>query len=1370
MNNLDLQDKNPNLTPTPGGEELFIMPASSGQQRLWFLDQLEPDSAAYNISSTHKIMGPLEVAVLTKTVQAIMRRHEILRTTFTLSDGQPMQIIHPEPLNGLEIISVKSNQDQTELIQAYTTRPFDLESGPLFRPTLVQLGPEEHLLILVMHHIISDGWSIGVLYRELAQFYDCLQHDAAFELSDLPLQYADYAVYQQEVLESPAIKAQLAYWQGALTELPPRLNFPTDPVEEKPTDSLAQLTISSDLMIQIQQLAQTQNSTVYMTLMAAFQLLLHRITGQEAVVVGSPVAGRNQAELEELIGFFLNTLPILTRFDHPQTFAELLEQVRQTTVSAFANQDVPFERIVDMLGVERDVHRHPIFDVMLNYANAVNHATTSPFLLKGLTIETIALQEPESKLSMTLYVEETAAATTLHLLTRRDSISAKRAQLMLAQFNHLLTQITTDPEQNINAYSLVTPETRPLLPDPTEALTLTPYPLLDEALAQIVTRQPTHPAIRQNEKNWSYAQLWQVSESIAHYLVAEGVQKGDVVAICGPRSFGLIAAMIGVMRSGGVILTLDQTLPRGRQEIMLAAAKTRRLIYLGTYRSRDGWMPDVLPITAVDSQTGLIDTTTAIESGQLPDLSYADPAYLFFTSGTTGTPKGVLGSHKGLAHFLAWQRQTFNIGPEDRSAQLTGLSFDVVLRDIFTPLTGGATLCLPNSENGLAPAVVLPWMEKEKITMLHSVPSLAQTWLAYVPEGVTLQSLRLIFSAGEPLMDTFIHQWRQAFPLSGQFINIYGPTETTLAKCYFPVPDPPFVGIQPVGKTLPDTHGLILNQAGQLCGIGEPGEIVIRTPFRSFGYINAPKQQAKQFKPNPFTNNPDDVVYHTGDLGRYRPDGTLEILGRVDHQIKIRGVRIELGEISYTIESHPAIKQTAVLAREDSPGAKYLAAYLVPQPGQTVDIAELRRWLRQRLADAMIPTSFIIMEALPITANGKLDRKSLPVPELLSGERKRPLIPPTTPTEQKLVEIWETLLEQQPIGIEDSFFDLGGHSLLAVHLFAQISSEFGQNLPLASLFQDATIRHLANLLDTADAAPQTGWNSLVPIQPEGEAAPFFCVHGITGDILWFRDLGQLIGATRPFYGLQSRGLDGMQEPFKEIPAMADHYIKAIKRIQPQGPYFIGGASFGGTVALEMARQFSENGDEVGLLVIFDHAPPNVVPLEEMRPSISAKAIQFASNFPRWLGSFLQLGPKAMIDRIRRKLRLVGKQPPPDKKDAIGLLEAADIIDYAHELPAHRRQIIEANFHAIDQFKPQPWFGPVLLCKARSRSLFVRTDPVIVWHQLVGAQNLEVVDISGSHEGIFHPPHVQKLAEILRHKLNQLSQKDQAAPAPEALIS
>lgn len=1015
---------------------------SFAQQRLWFLDQLEPGSTVYNMPAAFRLVGPLDREALQQSLAQLMQRHASLRTQFIQLGDQPMQLVQANgtvPLTLVDLSDIGAAERETRLrhvVNEAAERPFNLSHGPLFQVTLIQTASQEHVLLLNCHHIISDGWSLSVLARDLGQLYAAQVAAQPTLLPPLPLQYADYARWQRAWPDGAAWQRQMAYWRNQLQGDLPTLDIPTDfpwSAMPDPTGASQTVTLSADLTQALHALSQQTGSTLFMTLLATFKLLLFRQSGQEDVIVGTPVAGRNYEELTGLIGLFLNTLAIRTDLSGTPSFSELLQRVREGVLDAYQHQDIPFEKLVEELQPPRNLSRNPIFDVLFNFVSTPPVALTMP----GLTTAPFTLADPPSKFALTLYVYQEAQALRLELVYRRDLFTAARMVALLDQYEHLLAQIVTAPERAITRYSLVTQRAQTLLPDPRYALNQPVYAPVTEMFRAQVQQLPDAPAVEHQGQRWTYQALYNQAQMMAQHLCEQGIEKGDVVAVSGPRSFGLLAGMLAVFYSGAVLLTLDPNLPPARQQIMLDEAEARARL-CGDENDPTITQLELLP--------------TPKTRRPMPDA-----AYLFFTSGTTGKPKAVLGTHQGLAHFLQWQQATFAIGPDDRCAQLTALSFDVVLRDIFTPLTSGATLCLPEADAS-DPHQLLPWLQQEKITLLHTVPTLAELWLTHRPEALTLPHLRLAFFAGEPLPQALVQRWQQHLAPHGQIINLYGPTETTLAKCYYPVPTPPPPGVQPVGRPMPHAQALLLNSNDQLCGIGEVGEIVLRTPFRSLGYLNIAEETAVRFIINPFTAVADDWLYRTGDRGRYRPDGLLEILGRVDHQIKIRGMRIEPGEIAAVLQEHTAV-QTALVVPWDNEGEKQLAAYLVAPSAGASFPTDLRQFAGERLPTHMVPTAFILLDALPMNANGKVNRQALPPPA--AAIPALPYAAPQTPFEEIMVTIWQEVLGPAQIGIHNNFFDLGGHSLLATQIISRVRDQFEVDLPVRALFEHATIAALS---------------------------------------------------------------------------------------------------------------------------------------------------------------------------------------------------------------------------------------------------------------------------------------------------------------------
>ncbi|MBW4669172.1 MAG: amino acid adenylation domain-containing protein [Cyanomargarita calcarea GSE-NOS-MK-12-04C] len=1321
---------------------------SFAQQRMWLLEQIDPNSAAYLVPTTQRLTGKLNVGVLQQSLDAIVARHEALRTNFfTSSDGNPIQVIGEPRSVELKIIESTGSQEEEvqRLLNLEAHRPFNLASDLMLRATLLEIEPNEHILLLVMHHIASDGWSIGILWEQLAAIYEALLNNNPPDLTKLPIQYADFAAWQNQWLSEGVIDTQLDYWKNQLKGATP-LELPTDqprPAVQNHQGAYQSLVLPKQLTVDLKALSRRSDSTLFMTLLTAFKILLYRYTAQEDIVVGTPIAGRNQTETEDLIGCFINTLALRTDVGGNPTFLELLSRVRKVALNAYAHQDIPFEKVIEELHPQRNLSRSPVFDVMFNFINTPQTTLEFP----GLTLTPVELNEPESIFSMTLYLEEHLGDVSLQIVYQRAIFSAARMTSLLNQFQYLLNQIVATPDRPISSYSLVTPESQTLLPDPSAVLLEPEYELVTAMFTAQANRTPEHPAVSQGSSSWNYSELSKSAHQLARVLLSHGVKQGEVVAVFGQRSFGAIAAMMGVLLSGGVLLNIDPKLPVHRQQVMLQEAKAKCLLHIDSESlQKPKW--EYLDIISVDPDTGVslyIDN----ESLHLPKLSGDDAAYIFFTSGTTGVPKGVLGCHKGMGHFLTWQRQTFEVGQKDRSAQLTGFSFDVILRDVFLPLTSGATLCLPKEGDELEPARILQWLEQEQISLIHTVPSLAQSWLVNVPPDVSLNALRCVFLAGEPLKDTLIRQWRKIFPQSGEIVNLYGPTETTMAKCYYRVTPETVQKVQPIGSSLPETQALVFAENNQLCGIGEPGQIVIRTPFRSLGYINTSISDSSRFVKNPNRNDEQDLLYYTGDRGRYRPDGSLEILGRMDRQVKIRGVRIELGEIETVLGEHPLVRSVVAIAREDQPGDQRLVAYIVPQ--EEVTINELRRFLNQKLPTYMIPSAFVMLDGLPLTPNGKVDRQALPVPDQRQ-EVEESFVAPQNELEHKLTKIWEEVLGLQAIGVRDNFFELGGHSLLAVKLFWQIQKSFGINLPLATLFQSGTVEALAsiireeqNLALVNQKKQSASWSSLVPIQPKGDKPPFFCIHAMGGNVLSYYELSRHLGDKQPFYGLQSQGLDG-QIPNSVLEDMASHYLKEIQTVQPKGPYLLGGHSFGGLVAYEIAQQLYKQGEQVDLLVLFDTPVPGVelrLPLLQRVPIHLKKLFQ---QGPSYFGKKIKGWLPWLTLMLKNKLKIASGKPIED----IEALLPHDIVRLA-------------NHEARDKYVIQPYPGKLTILGVSGDmresddgypGIGYKLDPNYGWTDNLVKGGFSVQIVPGNHVSMLTEPHVQVLAEKLKLCLEQ----------------
>lgn len=1034
-----------------------VPPASYAQRRLWFLDRLEPGGTAYNVPLAVRLHGALDPAALDAALTDVVARHEALRTTLREVDGEPVQIVADAGPVHVERADPAEAADPRAWIAREAFRPFDLDAGPLLRCLLLPEGADRAVLLIVAHHAVIDGWSLGVFLADLDAAYRAHTSGRGAELAQPPLQYGDFAVWQSA---QDAADDQLTYWRDQLTGAPPVLELPTDrgglPAGDPNSGATASSTLPEDLARSVRELAAAEDTTSFTVVLAAFSALLGRLAGSEDTVIGVPVAGRSRPELSTSVGYFLNTLALRTDLSGEPTFRGLLSRVRTTAMEAYDHQDAPFERVVEAMQPERSTTHTPIYQVL------VNQQTTGPETRRigDLDLELLELQDPPAKLPLTLYVNEGQDALGFDLLYRTALFSEERITAVLGQLVQLLEQVTGDPDRPVAQYSLVRPEDEAKLPDASVPLPRQEQPTLRDMVRRWVTGTPDAPALAWGQNTCSYAELWQRAEEIRTALAAAGGPRRPVIAVGGPRSPGLIAALLAVLAGDGVLLALDPRLPRLRRQLMLKDSGATHLVVVGDDE------PDVPVEGLAVLHVGPADAQPqGAPSGPALPGAEADPAaaYLSFTSGTTGVPKAVVGRAAGLTHFLNWQRDTFEVRPGDRCAQLTGLSFDVVLRDVLLPLVSGATLCLPEHEEQLLPDRCLAWLAEQRVTIAHTVPTLARAWLT--DNAGAAPALRVTFFAGEPLTGELATAWRTTTG-DGTIVNLYGPTETTLAKCAYVVPRDCPPGVQPVGSALPGGQAFVRGPGGTPCGIGEVGEIVLRTPYRSLGYAGGIESSA--WSVNPATGAPDDLLYATGDLGRLRPDGLLDILGRADRQVKIRGVRIETDEVAAVATRHPAVSQAAVVTTTDHDSAPVLVAYLVAPERTSATATQVRGYLGKRLPAAMVPSVVEFVDALPLTANGKIDWRALP-PVVLDTPAAEHYEAPRDDTERKVAEIMAVLLRRERVGAHDSFFALGGHSLLAMQLASRLTDAFGVTLPLQEIFAAPTVAGIAAAITAAKA-------------------------------------------------------------------------------------------------------------------------------------------------------------------------------------------------------------------------------------------------------------------------------------------------------------
>ncbi len=1330
---------------------------SFAQERMWFLDQLMPGSPVFNVPMAVRLSRPIKLEALQLSVNEIVRRHETLRTTFVTIDGQPSPTVSSRTETNIRVIDLTGENSATAesksriLIEQEALHPFDLSRGSLIRPTLIRIDEVNSIFVVVMHHIVSDGWSLLLFFKELTELYERFASDGHAELPDLPIQYADYADWHRNWLQDELIEQQLGYWKKQLAGELPVLDLPTDharPAMQTYAGAREVSTLSAEVTQSLVSLSQHEGATPFMTVLAAFNLLLQRLSGQEDIIVGSPIANRPRTETENLIGLFLNNLALRTDLSGNPTFLELLSRARQTALDAYANQDVPFEKLLEELKPERDLSRTSIFQVYFNLFSFAERVQLPGGETVNFFDAWLRSEETLSKFDLTLYAGIDNDQLRLAFVYNTDLFSSARVAEMMRQLTHLLTQIAKDPSQDISDYSLVTSRAAALLPEPTLTLAQHKAEPITALFSREAKNHPNKVAVIDSHQSLRYGEIDRRSNQLANSLLQNEIHKGDVVAIYAHRSAALVTAVLGVLKAGAAFTILDPAYPTARLIDCLRIAAPRGFITI----EAAGALPEDLRAFLDASEdcdwlqvsANGDDSSYGALSNEPPAINIEanDLAYIAFTSGSTGVPKGVMGKHGPLTLFTAWAVERFDLNGSDRFCMLSGLAHDPLHRDIFTPLQLGGTLCIPDQRYLEDSTRLRAWMRAQSVTIANLTPAMAQLICEQsdATDDVRLDALRYSFLVGDVLRQRDVAQLKQLAP-SITCVNLYGATETQRAVGHY-VADADAAPasakqVLPLGTGIKDVQLLVLNQKMQRCGVGELGEIYFRSPHVARGYLGDEALTAERFIANPFTGLEHDRIYRTGDLGRYLPEGNVEHAGRADRQIKIRGFRIEPAEIEAALIRSGHAREAVVMLSERS-GSKNLIGYIVPSGDSPATTDNLREYLSSRLPAYMIPRAFVMLESLPLTPNGKLDRRALPDPGLNESVANIQDAAPRSPLEEQLISVWQAVLEIPAVGIHDNFFELGGHSLIAVRLFALIEKQFGKRLPLATLFRAPTVAQLAAALENQSAAQQT---SLVPIQPEGSRPPFFCVHAVGGNVLEYYDLAKYLGSDQPFYGLQSRGLNG-EAPHTRIEDMAAHYIREMRNVQPAGPYLIGGRSLGGMIAYEMAYQLRAQGENVALLALLDSYPVGYQRLSPNADSAKARTRQFRKRVAAHAANVRGLPAGEKLSYIIGK----SKFGPVRVKSKVWRAIYRTYQTFGRDLPRLFRDVEQFNWLAAQSYRPQAYDGRVTLFWA-SKDLRAKFDMIEGWQALAG-NGLELIEIPGTHLDMIKEPHVSELAEKL----------------------
>lgn len=1363
------------IPPIVACERNGNLPLSFGQQRIWFLHQFEPNSSSNNMPVVVRFTGNLNVACLEESLKEVVRRHEVLRTTFPAVNGKPTQVIATDVSLTLPIIDLRQVPDEKREAEALLLatkeahQPFDLANGPILRLLLLRLSDREHLLIWNMHCIVCDGASSDIFYQDFTTIYKALSAGNASPLTPLPVQYADFTNWQYQWLQGEVLESQVNYWKQKLEGNLPIIELPYDHPRPHGVQTYrgdrAALLLSKTLNHALTDLSQKWGVTLFMTLLTVFELLLYRYSGQEDLLISFASASRGQVETERLIGFFSNTLVMRGNLAGNPTFRQLLDRVRKDCLEAYSHQDLPFERLIEELRPEQQSRNSSsLFQVKFSLNPPwSNGRGMGAVQLPDLTITSLFgyIYHGKTKYDLTLVLREQDNGLGMVFDYNAEMFDASTIERMLGHFKTLLEGIVANPDQPISELPLLTAgEQHQVLVDWHGKQA--DYPqnsCIHQWFEAQAKRTPDNIAVSFENQQITYQELNQRANQLADYLQTLGVKSGVLVGLYVEPSLEMIVGLLGILKAGGTYVSIAAT--SGQDSLSFILKDAQISVVLTQSSLVEKFSEHQVKVICLDNDwEGIALHTTENQNHYTTDQTLACVMYV---SGGNGKPNGIAITHRNLVtHSLAIS-DTWELTQSDRLLLIPSISCDSFIESLFPTWISGATVILQSQELQ-STTQFFPFIAQQQITVVN-LPT--YFWHQLVKEPTlspqTLPaSLRLVMVGGEKVSRNAYLTWVEKVGKQVRWLNGYGSLETTLtATVYDPATASEASNTRseiPIGKAIANTKIYILDRRSQPLPIGVTGEIYISGIGVAQGYFNRLELTSEKFIPNPFSSESGSYLYRSGDLGRYLSDGNIEFIGRLDNQVKIRGFRVELTEIETILGQFPGVQKTVVIAKEDIPGDKHLVAYLVPKEGETFGSEQLLSFLQQKLPEHLLPSAFVIVDSLPLNANGQVDRKALPALNTTNSKIEKIFATAENPLQLQLTEIWENVLGVHPIGITDNFFDLGGHSLLAVRLFSEIEKIVGKNLALSILLQAPTIEQLANIVErekssksgvaatpTSDVKSETSipWSSLVAIQPNGSKPPFFCVHGLGGEVLRFRELAVHLGADQPFYGLQPQGLDGKQLPYTRIEDMAAHYIQQIQTIQPHEPYLIGGYSSGGIIAYEMARQLAIQGKKVALLVLFDtYGSRNIESVSLQKPA------------SRHWKSLLAIAYNGLIKQVRENTERLKYQI----KEILWRIVFHFHLILGRPLPYSNRKYMveEATRQALRKYVLQVYSGRATVFRTEDGLVVGQreADAKMGWGKLA-LGGVDIYDISGIHNSIFKEPHVRSVSEKMKACIDQI---------------
>ncbi|MBR8831153.1 MAG: amino acid adenylation domain-containing protein, partial [Chlorogloea purpurea SAG 13.99] len=1366
----------PAIEPQPRPESI---PLSFAQQRLWFLDQLEGKSSTYNITNVFELRGQLNLEALESALASLSYRQEILRTNFIAADGQPRQCVGEVKSGLLEAIDLEDlpAEEKTAAVERLVAEnsgyKFALDRDNLVRSQIIFLGEDTYLLLLTLHHLIADDWSMNIFFRELSVLYAANIQGQPSPILPLTIQYADFALWQHQWFSPQFLEPQLNYWRQQLRDLPPLLDLPTD----KPRPSLQSFRgatrffqLPALLRGRLKEFARRSGATEYMILVTAFAVLLSRYSGQKDIALGTVIANRNRGEIESLIGFFANTLVLRLNLEDNPSFVEGVAQARRVALEAYAHQDLPFQDVLGALRPQRSSSYHPLFQHMFVWQNAPRLEWQMP----GLTISQRQIDTGRAKFDITLVMEERGESIVGEWIYSTDLFVAETIERMLAHFQCLLEAALSHPEARVETLPMLTQSEKYRLLRQWNC-THTDYPrdfCIHHLFEEQVSLAPDAVALVFEGQHLTYAQLNQLSNQLAHYLRDRGVKPEVLVGLCLKRSLDLIVGILGILKAGGAYLPLDPDYPSERLAFILEDTGVKIILSQDSLLDK---LPDSgLDIICLDSDRATIQLQK--DNNPISEATADNLAYVIYTSGTTGNPKGVCVIHRGVTRLVKGNNYA-RLNEEEIFLQLAPITFDAATFEIWGSLLNGARLVLfPGDKPSVAQ--LARTIEAHGITTLWLTAGLFHL---IVDEGLkSLKSLRQLLAGGDVL--SIPHVLRFIGEATNcRLINGYGPTENTTFTCCYTVTRSEWGSNSlPIGTAIANTRVYILDAHLQPVPVGVTGEIYIGGDGLARGYLNRPELTREKFIDAPSWNDEGifpvpttERLYKTGDLARYLPDGNIEFSGRIDNQVKIRGFRVETGEIEAVLTQHPAVRETVVVAMNDSSNNKYLVAYVVIRDAISLPSGELRRFSGEKLPEYMIPSAFVQLPVIPLTPNGKIDRSALLQLDLARQLPEKQFVAPRDEWELRLREIWENLLQVKPISIHDDFFSLGGNSLLALRLLARLEKVFQSEISLKALFQLSTIEQLAITLRSGEEArlessdrtqsllsnsPGLSLNerrgllastitrkrvldtsSLIMLERSGDGEsrpPLFFVYLIG-------ELGKHFAESQRVYNLTV--WCQIETPKTFIQALANHYVEEIRKIQPSGPYVIGGYCFGGLVALEIAQQLQCQGQTVSLLILIE--TPNQDYFYNRRRGALRRLgynnfLQLKYNYR----VFNRLEIAEKYNWLRQKIKNLFGSKYDTGKNNYQREEKLDKQDYSDDKILASMQLATVNY------KPKSYWGDVALIFGSEGSIYSPLFPWAGWGKIFkGKVSLEL--IPGTHTSILKDPDVKLLGEVLEKLLN-----------------